>query len=392
LGPAYTWPTEVYFLDEFDGQTLHGDLAIKGHGDPFLVVEELWKMLRGMRRLGLEEIEGDLLLDGGYFAVPASNPGEFDGQPYRTYNVAPNALLANFKAVRFTFFADPQNGRINIASDPELDNLEIHNRLRLAEGPCNAFQAGVSFNFLDPDQMSQVVFEGNFSSRCSGFGLSRTVLQHDTYLFGLFQSLWRELGGRIRGNYYVGVVPDDATRILTWQSRPLSEVIRSINKNSNNVMTRQLLLTLAAEKTEAPGPVENGIEVIEQLLADRHVQDGSLRMENGAGLSREARVSAQMLVNLLRAAETSPYAAEFISSMSLAGQDGTTRGRFDGGGDFVMHVKTGRLDHVSALAGYAHAGDGRTYALAVMVNGEDAHRGPGQEIEAAVLDWLEGQM
>jgi len=393
LGPAYTWPTEVYFLDEFDGAVLHGDLAVKGFGDPFLVAEEMWKLLRGLRGLGLTEIQGDLLLDASHFEVGDVDPGAFDAQPFRTYNVQPHALMSNLKAVRFQFFADHVNNRVRVVAEPPLQNLEIDNRLRLVDGPCSAFQAGVAFNVIDPwpEDMRRVVLEGNFSSRCSGYAMSRTVLTHEAYFFGLFQSLWREIGGRIRGDYAVGIVPESANRVLTWQSRPLGELIRSINKNSNNVMTRQLLLTIGAESGEPPGTVANGRAAIKAFLAARGVDDGSLVIDNGAGLSRDTRVSARLLLNLLQAAAASPYAAEFIASMSLAGEDGTTRSRFNGNGS-VLHLKTGRLDHVSAIAGYVHGPSGRDYGVAVLVNAPEAHRGIGQEIEEAVIGWLESEI
>ncbi len=305
----------------------------------------------------------------------------------------PDALLANFKAVRFQFFADEINNRVNVRTDPILSNLDIRNRLRLVDGPCRGYQAGVSFNVENADSINPVIFEGNFPARCSSYGYSRTVLQHDTYFVGLFTALWRELGGRIRGGLGEGEIPEDANRVLTWRSPPLGEVIRSINKNSNNVMTRQLLLTLGAEILEPPGTAAKGIDVVHEFLTERGVADGSLVIDNGAGLSRDARVSARLLVNLLRAAAATAYAPEFMASMSLAGLDGTTRGRFDtDSGIGIMHVKTGRLDHVSALAGYAHGDDGNTYLLAIMVNADEAHRGPGQELEEAVMAWLHDQI
>ena len=69
FGPAYTWPTEVYYLGAFDGRKLDGNLALKGYGDPYLVEEELWKLVHALRRSGLEEIGGDLVLDDSYFDV-----------------------------------------------------------------------------------------------------------------------------------------------------------------------------------------------------------------------------------------------------------------------------------------------------------------------------------
>ena len=390
LGPAYTWPTEVYFLGDFDGKELLGDLVLKGYGDPYLVLEEFWKLLRALRRVGLEHISGDLVLDDSYFDVDEGDPGAFDGQPYRAYNVVPNALLLNFKAVNFQFLADPVNGRVNIATDPILSNLDIRNDLELVDGPCTGYQAGISFNHADAKTLDKIVFDGGFSRRCRPYSMSRTVLQHDTYAFGLFQSLWREVGGRLGGSVRREIVPADAMRVMIWQSRPLGEVIRSINKNSNNVMTRQLLYTLAAEKLGAPGTRENGIKAVREFLTSRGLDDSSLTLTNGAGLARDEKVSARLLADILRAAQQSAYAPEFIASLSLGGMDGTTRGRFgETSGNGRMHVKTGRIDHVSALAGYLHAAAGKNYVVAIMLNTQDAHRGPGQELEEAVTQWVQ---
>jgi D-alanyl-D-alanine carboxypeptidase/D-alanyl-D-alanine-endopeptidase (penicillin-binding protein 4) len=393
LGPSYTWPTEVYFNGDFDGQRLYGDLGIRGHGDPFLVIEEFWKLLRALRRLGLREIEGDLLLDDSYFDIPPEDPSAFDGQPYRTYNVVPNALLVNFKSVTFFFLADPPNRRVLVSSDPALPNLSVRNRIDLVDGPCGGYQAGISFNIEDPETMSRVVFEGGFPARCNNYSMSRTVLSHDAYMYGLFRSLWGELGGSLEGRLQTGPIPADAERVLTWRSPPLAEVIRSINKNSNNVMTRQLLLTLGVEHAGAPGTEADGVVVVEELLRSKGIHDGSLRMVNGAGLSRDSRVSARLLIDMLGAAARTAYAPEFMASLSIAGLDGTTRNRFDeNSGDGIMHVKTGRLDHVSALSGYVHGPDDEIYTLAILMNSTDAHRGLGQEIEEAVLRWLHAQI
>jgi len=273
-----------------------------------------------------------------------------------------------------------------VATDPVLANLAVDNNLALVDGPCGGYQAGISFNHAEPATLERVVLDGKFSRRCNVYGLGRTVLQHDTFAFGLFSSLWKELGGSFAGKLRKAQLPPDATPALVWRSKPLGEVVRSINKNSNNVMTRQLLYTLGAEVGGAPGTRANGVAAVRDLLTARGLDTSTLMLQNGAGLSRDERASMQLLVDLLRAAYKSPYAPEFIASLSLGGLDGTTRGRFDAAqADGVMHVKTGRLDHVSAVAGYVHAANDRTYVVAVVMNSEDAHRGPGQELEEAVL-------
>jgi serine-type D-Ala-D-Ala carboxypeptidase/endopeptidase (penicillin-binding protein 4) len=392
LGPAYSWLTEVYYQGEFDGRKLDGNLVLKGYGDPYLVEEELWKLAHALRRAGLEEIGGDLVLDDSHFDVTGEpEPGAFDGQPYRTYNVVPSALMMNFKAVTFQFLVDPVRGKLRVVTDPELDNLVVRNNLELVDGACGGYNNGVEFNFANTDTLAEVVLTGKFPRRCDGYTMSRTALQHDTYTFGLFKTIWKEVGGKLDGKLRKGTAPDSALPVLVWRSRPLGEVIRSINKNSNNVMTRDLVYTLGAELGGVPGTREKGVAAIRLFLAQRGLDVSSLRMQNGAGLSRDERASAELLAGVLRAAYKSPFAPEFMASLSLGGLDGTTRGRFHRDNQVLMHVKTGRLDHVSALAGYVHAQNDKSYVLVVIMNSEDAHRGPGQELEEAVVRWVQAR-
>jgi D-alanyl-D-alanine carboxypeptidase/D-alanyl-D-alanine-endopeptidase (penicillin-binding protein 4) len=292
----------------------------------------------------------------------------------------------NFKAVQFEFAPDLAHDRVVVTTDPVLSNLEIDNNLKLGYGPCRGYQAGIAFNHADPDSLARVVLDGEYSRTCNRYRLSRTVLQHDTFVFGMFEPLWREVGGSFSGELRDAVVPPGNPPALIWESPPLGEIIRSINKNSNNVMTRQLIYTLGAEVAGAPGTRASGVAAVRDLLAARGLAVDSLMLENGAGLSRDERASMQLFADLLRAAYSSPYAPEFIASLSLGGLDGTTRGRFDAAPSRgVMHLKTGRLDHVSAVAGYVRAANERTYVVAVAMNHDNAHRGPGQELEEAVL-------
>ena len=390
LGPAYTWRTEVYLDGEVGDGKLDGDLVLKGYGDPFLVLEEFWKLLRAVRRLGVDEIGGDLVIDDTYFAIDEPPPGAFDNQPTRTYNVVPNALLVNFKAVSFQFFADPAANRVRVAYEPALPNLDVRNGIRLANGACGGYQAGISLDVVGA-RLDEVRLGGAFPQRCGSYAMTRTVLEHDTYVFGLFDALWREIGGRFGGKLRKGQAPEGLRPALTWRSPPLADIVRSINKNSNNVMTRQLLYTLGAETAGVPGTRENGAAAVRAFLAERGLDTRSLVIDNGAGLSRQARISAGLVADILLAAARSPYAAEFVSSLSLGGLDGTTRTRFNG--HFaVTHVKTGRLDHVSALAGYVRSKSGADYVIAVIANAADVHRGPGQELEEAVVRFVHDQL
>ena len=118
----------------------------------------------------------------------------------------------NFKAVQFQFMADPARGRVSVATEPVLANLEIDNNLALVDGPCRGYQAGISFNHAEPESLERVVLDGQFSRRCNVYGLGRTVLQHDTFAFGLFSSLWKEVGGSFSGKLRKAQMPSARTR------------------------------------------------------------------------------------------------------------------------------------------------------------------------------------
>jgi D-alanyl-D-alanine carboxypeptidase/D-alanyl-D-alanine-endopeptidase (penicillin-binding protein 4) len=385
LGPAYSWQTDVYALGPIEDGRLDGDLLIRGTGDPFLVTERVWELARALRRTGLEIIDGDLIVDDSYFDVGPYDPGAFDQQPLRAYNVAPNALLMNFKVIRYWF--TPEGDGVRIELDPPLNNVVIDNQLKLTSGPCRGYQRGIAIHANEA--VDTMTFSGAFPGRCKRYAMNRTALSHQEYVYGLFSAMWRANGGRISGAMETGIAPADAKPILSFDSLPLGDAISRVNKYSNNVMARQLLYTLSAEVLGPPGTEAGGRQVIENWLLDQGLDLNSISMANGAGLSREARVSAADMTTLLAWAWRQPFMPEYLASMALSGLDGTLTKRLRGRGlNGRAHLKTGSLDHVAAIAGYLQATSGRRYVLAILHNYEDIHRGYGDEVQDALIRWL----
>ena len=401
LGPAYRWRTEAWALGPVENGVLRGDLLLRGYGDPYLVEEQFWKFLKGLRQAGLEKIEGDLVFDSSFFALPEENAGAFDGRPDRVYNVLPHALLVNFNAARFEFSPAADGRSVDVAVTPALAELGVDNRLRIAQRDCSGYQRGVALNVVDGDgERDRVMLEGRFPSACDRYAMTRTVLRPESYAFGLFDVYWRQLGGELGGHWHPGTLPPEFLEVdgnederhpallHAHQSPPLGDVIRLVNKYSNNVMTRHLHLTLGAKRFDAPATPQKGDAAVHEVLERFGIATDGLVIANPSGLTREARISAAQMGRVLVAAWNAPYMPEFVSSLSLVGVDGTARRRLSGdAGAGRMHVKTGTLDEVSAIAGYVHAKSGRRLAVVVMVNGPLAHRGPGHEIQDALLQW-----
>lgn len=388
LGPAFTWRTELFALGPVENGVLKGDLLIRGGGDPFLVEDQLRNMLKALQRTGITQIAGNLILDGSYFDLSVADQRDLDGQGGRAYNTDPNAVLANFQAMTFYFYPHPDGRNVIIRTDPILPNVTITNRLSQVNRACTGYQRGVSFN-INPEDNSEVIFEGRFPSGCRQYSMVREVLDAPDYTFGLFKNLWEEIGGRLDGTMVLGTVPENVEPVLVWTSSPLSDVIKSINKFSNNLMTRHLLLTLGAELKDPPATVQKGIDAVHTYLKEKNLNASELVMDNGAGLSRDTRITTSLLNGALQDAWHSPYMPEFVASLPLNGLDGTMRNRLRGERmSGRMHVKTGTLNEVSAVAGYVHSRSNRVFTVAAIVNHELADRGPGVELLDALLLWV----
>ncbi len=385
LGPTYVWKTTALAQAPPRGGVLDGDLYLKGYGDPYLVLERFWLLVRELRLRGVREIRGDLVIDNTYFDVGAARPGDFDGRPYSPYNLIPDALLVNFQAVNFMFRPDPAANRVEILADPLPANLRIRNQVQLVDGRCSGRSNRINFTVAEIAGREEATFTGRFSRRCGEYRVARSLVTGPSYVYGLFRALWEESGGTIRGHLRVAPADPGLKTLARLDSVPLSDVITGVNKFSNNVMARHLLLTLGAERFGAPATVEKGKRAAAAELQRLGLSFPELEIGNGAGLARETRISAHSLNRLLLAAAEGPYGAEFESSLALAGLDGTLRRRFRNE-EFTghMHLKTGTLNGVRSLAGYVQSRSGRKFAVTMIQNAS----GWGDEAQAAMLRWV----
>ena len=198
---------------------------------------------------------------------------------------------------------------------------------------------------------------------------------------------WNEPERTAAGKVRTAAVPENARRLHAHYSSPLADIIRSINKYSNNVMARQMLLTIGAEKQGAPGSVEKGAAAVREWLAGKGLNFPELVIENGAGLSRVERISAQHLGELLMAAWKSPGMPELMSSLPMVAVDGTLEKRLKNSPVAGQsHLKTGSLDGVRAMAGYLLDRQGRRWVVIFVV--KHVRASAAREAQDALLEWL----
>jgi D-alanyl-D-alanine carboxypeptidase/D-alanyl-D-alanine-endopeptidase (penicillin-binding protein 4) len=377
LGPAYRWKTEAYV----DGN----DVVLKGYGDPKLTYESFWMLLRSLRGRGLSDIRGDLVLDRSYFGAVAN--GRIDDDAFRPYNVTPDALLLNFKSLRFNFI--PTESAVSVFAEPALPGLEIVNRLKLAPGACpegRAFRALIQAEFQPKPPRAS--FTGAYPIACAEKDLNVALYEPQEYLAAMVKQLWAEMGGSWNGVVRQGSVSPAARLVYVHESEPLAQIVRDINKFSNNVMARQLYLTLAAEMGGPPARPELALVSIRHWLAAKGVKAPELVIENGSGLSRLERASAGTIAAVLHAAWRSPAMPEFVASLPVVAADGTMKKRLLGEGVAGRaHIKTGLLQDVRSIAGYVLDRHGRRHLVVMIINHPRASA-EGQPALDAMLAWV----
>ncbi|SCK61785.1 D-alanyl-D-alanine carboxypeptidase / D-alanyl-D-alanine-endopeptidase (penicillin-binding protein 4) [Variovorax sp. HW608] len=381
LGPAFTWTTPVYVDGPVRNGVLEGNLYIRGQGDPKLVIERLWLLLRRVQALGIQSIDGDIVLDRSAFEVTDSDPSAFDGEGSRPYNAAPDALLINFKSVVMTFVPDRATQTARVSYEPALAGVAMQPAVPLAAGECNDWRASLGAEFNDP---ARIGFSGSFPAACGEKVWPVAYSNPASYAARAVGGLWSEMGGRIKGVVREGRVPAELRPAFEVASPPLAEVIRDINKYSNNVMAQQLFLTLGLQQ-KRQGSLEAARATVRQWWNERiGTAEGQPVLDNGSGLSRDERISAAELAKMLQIAWRSPLMPELVSSLPATGVDGTLRKRALRGGG-AAHLKTGTLRDAAGVAGYVHAASGRRYVVIAIAN--HANAGAARPAFDALVDW-----
>ncbi len=388
LGPAYVFRTSVLHDGKFEEGVVHGNLYIRGEGDPQLVYEGLWKLVKNLQARGLRRIEGDVVADDTYFdtvrLIPDWDRASRDDEAF-AYDATLGALSVNFNTVAVYIRPGEQVGDpvrltletpteyVQVSSSATTGPRRSRTTLKFARG-----KTGKDFETLE--------LSGRLPLGTRGVRYYRTVRKPARFALAVFSEFMRHEGIAIGGRLRVGRVPEGAEVILHHYSEPLGILVRYMNKLSSNFIAEQVLKTLGAEVFGEPGTTEKGLRVLRDYLAREGLPWEDSILLNGSGLSEHARVSAHQLAALLcHVWQDARIRPDFMASLSIAGVDGTLRRRMRAtAAEGLVRAKTGSVRNVFGLSGFIPLNAQEVVGFAFLVNSVNGDVGA---VKQAQDDW-----
>lgn len=367
LGADYRMVTRLFVSGDVTSEgTLTGSLHIVGGGDPVLKVDHLKEMMERVKETGIRVINGDIVADDTLFDDIRLGPNwGWDDEPYY-YAAQISALNLNKNVVEVWVRPGQTAGAPAVVTlNPSTSYMTISNQ-------CVTSKAGgdksVMVNRVHGQNIIRVV--GSVSADYKPSVAEELISVDDPTLYTchvLMEMLQRE-GVQVRGQIRRGACPQNARLVATHYSPPLSEIIAFLNKPSDNLIAECLLKTLGV-RFKGKGTIESGIEVEVQFLKRIGLDMTAIGIVDGSGLSRQNLVSPKNLVALLTYMYRHKHSEIFVSSLPIAGVDGTLKNRMKGT-DCEKNVwaKTGYLNRVSTISGFMKTKAGEPLVFSIMMN------------------------
>jgi serine-type D-Ala-D-Ala carboxypeptidase/endopeptidase (penicillin-binding protein 4) len=395
LGPNHRGFTELWADGPVQGEVLQGDVVLKAGADPELDLPALWGLLHELRLRGVKRIEGGVRLDRSLFNPARTDVGQppFDDAPEWYYNVVPDALLLNSHLMGIKLASD--RTRVSAQLWPPLEGVRIDaSAMTLNDAKCADWDDTWQTPTTAEPQPGQhvIALRGSYPKNCEAQA-SLQLLDRDVIAERQVRAVWASLGGSFAQaptRAVEGKANGTATLMAKRTARPWGEVLRVINKSSDNALTRLLYLQLGRDAPVGSTTLAQAHQQVQAWFDAQGIDRTGLVLDNGSGLSRSERIAPRTLARMIDAALSGKHAPELLMSLPTAGVDGTMRRRLKGtAAEGWARLKTGTLKNVAALAGTVRDTRGDTWVVVAMVNHDEANTdGKGRKVLDALIEWV----
>ncbi|MFP6641234.1 MAG: D-alanyl-D-alanine carboxypeptidase/D-alanyl-D-alanine-endopeptidase, partial [Myxococcota bacterium] len=355
FGPSHRFTTHIMSDRRLGPDGAVGEIGVRGGGDPVTNSEDWWRLAADLRRSGLRSVQGDLVVDDSAFDGEFWHPSWSDVSA-RAYHAPVGALTANYGAYFARVGPGSELGQpAKVDLDPPVDYLRLVNQAQTVDAG-ERTRLTVGRGAGPPDQ-EQVLVSGRVRLGDEATLVPRSVADPALYAGSVLKWHLQAMGVTVAGRVRRGKA-DWPVELLRFDGRPLSEIVFLLMKYSNNAMAETLVKAMGANSAGGVGSWQNGLPALEQALGGLGLLREGAVFVDGSGLSPDDRISASMLVAALRRARASfRIGPELVSSLPIAGRDGTLEERLLAGMDRIR-AKTGLLvdARVLALSGIAQRG------------------------------------
>lgn len=366
--PGTKFNTELWAEAPVKNGVLQGSLYLKGGGDPSFTSETMWFLVNEFHRTGITEIMGDIVVDDSLFDRLRFDPSRESERSERAYDAPTGAMSFNWNSVNvFVRPGDSVGSPGKVIIDPMNTYIQLRNDVKTV-GKSAKTSLNVDRKALK--EGDQIIVTGQISIDDSEQVVYRDISQPDFWSAHNLASFLKQRGIRVLGNVSTGVTPSEARMLARAPSKPIEQILADMNKFSNNYVAEMLAKNISLQRGK-PGSIVNGIEVMKDYLSSIGLKKDEYVLVNPSGFTRENRFSAQGLWKVLHhMRDQFQYQPELTTSLPIAGIDGTLKKRMKNTpAERWVRAKTGLLNGVVSLAGYAGRSDGSIYPFVFMYNG-----------------------
>ena len=373
LGEKYRWITRAYVRGYISDQKIK-HLLIRGGGDSTFSVNDLQALITDIRLKGVREIQSGLLLDQSFFSQRRKSTGIFAESPLRPYNTMHSSLIVNSNKLDFKFNYDLKRNRVEIITDFLPSNIKIQNKLIIGSGSCSDFGSQVEFEEIFNNEMLTINIEGIFPKDCLFFEHDIAITESEHYFFGVFKKLWLESGGSINGTFKAKHLAKSDEPIARSISEPLIIVLTEMLKESNNLIARNVFLSLPIDSKRKN--YRKARRKVSQSMSNNSISWKRVNtIENGSGLSRKTRIKPESIMSLVRKINQDESYSDIQLMLPISGLDGTLENSYRS--ELLkgrLRLKTGTLNGVKGLSGFITSLSGKEYRFVFIHNNFDDYK------------------
>ncbi len=366
LGPDFCFETRLCTNGTVEGTKINGNLYLVGSGDPEFSVSDLEMLVRGLRLRGVQEITGDVFVDCSAFDEIPKGPGWMWDDVNSISFSSVSALTINHSCVNLwirpgvketeaaRLFVYPKTRQMQLINETQTSGQ--HSTLKL-ERPGMV-------------EKPTVLIKGSIPLNGGVQTYNIPVDAPNLYAGEILARRLKQAGINLKGKMRIGQAPQMSHLIISHRSRPLSMLIQTLLKHSDNLYADHLFKKMGQLFTNTPGTWANGGQAVRAFLEKEvNLDAAGFVMLDGSGLSRYNLTSPHQIAQLLTwIASRSPYAPEFIAALPIAGGEGTLKNRMETL-ESHLRAKTGRMQGIRSLCGYLTTKNGEKLAFVILTNG-----------------------